>query len=291
MKEKACYTAIRLSPSLANFGENIYTGITPDHQKCCLFEYHSEGESVASFVIPEGGKEVYYQATGIGQKAIPSLIKGNITKYCLQEQGYFCLHASAVCVEDKTILFIGRKGAGKSTLAAYFHIKGHDIWSDDYSRLLQENKTFFIAQGETSLKINPDIASYFNIPAAQLKPVFETPPDWKFDAQSEVLLRKFFFHQRLSVADERPRKVTAVFFIGPRIATDQTVITRKSMSDSLPVLMQEILLPGVNSQKYTATYFQSALNLLEIVPFYEVNGPDNIRRIPEVYNAIIDAIS
>ncbi len=291
MKEKACYTAIRLSPSLANFGENIYSGFTPDHQKHCLFEYHFEGKPVASFVIREGGKKVYYQATGYGINAIPSLIKGNITKYCLQEQGYCCLHASAVCVEDKTILFIGHKGAGKSTMAAYFHIRGHDIWSDDYSRLLQENKIFAIAQGETSLKINLDIASYFNIPAEQLTPVFELPQNWQYDAQSESVVRKFFFRQGPPNREASPRNVTAVFFIGPRIATDQTIINRKSMGDSLPVLMQEILLPGVNSKKYTATYFQSALNLLEIVPFYEVNGPDNIRRIPEVYKAIVDTIS
>ncbi|WP_212003038.1 hypothetical protein [Chitinophaga sp. HK235] len=292
LKEKMMFNPLKLTSSSATFGEDVYSGNTSENQKCFLFEYHNDQTTVASFIILSEGRDVCYHFTSAAtEKTVQSLIRGNITKFCLQEQGRFCLHASAMCVNDKVVLFIGRKGAGKSTLATYFHLNGHAIWCDDYSMLQQENNIFWVAQGETSLKINPDIVSVLNIPQANLERVFELPADWKRTALSDMITQKYYFHQQESAVDVLPREVAAVFFINPRIPEPEKLITNIKKTDALAVLMDEILLPGFNSKQYLKLYFQSALTLLEIVPSYNLYPPDNIMRIGEVYDSILETIS
>lgn len=292
LKESIVFNTLKRSSSLATFGENIYSGNTSDNKKCFLFEYHDDQKPGVSFLILSAGKNVLYHFTsGTSQQSVQSLIRGNITKFCLQEQGFFCLHASAMCINDKVVLFIGKKGAGKSTLATYFHLNGHAIWCDDYAMLHHEHSSFWVSQGETSLKINPDIATAWSIPWINLKRVFELPTDWKQAAESDNIPEKFYFNQQVSTVDAPPRQTAAVFFIDSRIPEPEQIITTIKRTDAFAVLMEEILLPGLNSKQYLRTYFQSAMSFLEIVPSYSIHSPDNIMRIREVYDSILETIS
>lgn len=49
----------------------------------------------------------------------------------LFQRGLFLLHASAVYLEERIVVFIGMPGAGKSTTAAAFSQKGYPVLSDD----------------------------------------------------------------------------------------------------------------------------------------------------------------
>lgn len=292
LKGKIVLNALKLSPSLSAFGENIYSGNTSDNERCFLFEYHNNQKPAASFIISSSGKNVFYYAPEVtSPQSVETLIRGNITKFCLQEQGYFCLHASAMCVDDKVVLFMGQKGAGKSTLATYFHLRGHAIWCDDYAMLHNENSSFSVSQGETSLKINPDIVNALTIPGINLKRVFELPADWRKTAASDIITQKYYFRQQTSPVDLLPRPVAAIFFINPRVPAPEKIITTIKKTAALSVLMDEILLPGINSKQYLKTYFESAMSFLEIVPSYNIYPPDNITRIQEVYNSILETVS
>jgi hypothetical protein len=45
--------------------------------------------------------------------------------------GYTALHAACVVINGRAILFSGKSGSGKSSLAAWFYIKGYKVLSDD----------------------------------------------------------------------------------------------------------------------------------------------------------------
>lgn len=292
LKEETVFTAIKLSPLTVAFGENIYGGNTSLNEKCFLFEYHTDQIPVASFFISSDGKTVFYHYTdNTSPQSVLSLIRGNITKFCLQEQGYFCLHAAAMCIEDKVVLLIGKKGAGKSTLSAYFHSKGHEIWCDDYAMLHQENGNFFVSQGETSLKVNPDIATALSIHPDNLQRVFELPPDWISTADSDIITQKSYYQRQAAATDLVPRQAAAVFFIHPRVPAPEEITTVSNKTGALGLLMEEVLLPGINSRQYLQLYFQSSLTFLENVPAFNIYPPDNIQRIEEVYDAILETLN
>ncbi|MBC9909734.1 hypothetical protein [Chitinophaga varians] len=292
LKGKMVFDTFTPPPSLPAFGERIQIGTTSDNQRCFLFEYHRHQKPVVSFLILSAGSSVFYQYSDMASpQSVLSLVRGNITKFCLQEQGHFCLHASAICIDDQVVLFIGTKGAGKSTLATYFHLRGHAIWCDDYSLLHQKDHSFFAAQGETSLKINPDVAAALSIPQAQLQRVFDLPEDWTATPEADALTQKYYFKQVTSQTAGLPMKVAAVFFVNQRMPSPPNLITGIAGKDALSVLMHEMLLPGVNAKEYLRIYFQSAMTLLETVPSYNIFAPDDIRRIHEVYDSIIETIS
>ena len=60
-----------------------------------------------------------------------SYLLGPVLGLLLRLRGVTCLHASAVALDDQSVLFVGSAGAGKSTTAAAFAKLGHAVLSDD----------------------------------------------------------------------------------------------------------------------------------------------------------------
>jgi hypothetical protein len=60
-----------------------------------------------------------------------SYLLGPVLGLLLRLRGVTCLHASAVALDDQSVLFVGSAGAGKSTTAAALAKLGHAVLSDD----------------------------------------------------------------------------------------------------------------------------------------------------------------
>ena len=53
----------------------------------------------------------------------------------LMQRGFFTFHASAVAISGSGVAFLGRHAAGKSTMAATLHTRGHALVTDDVTVL------------------------------------------------------------------------------------------------------------------------------------------------------------
>lgn len=99
---------------------------------------HIEGDE-ALLVIPpagrflaRGGRELLVEpAPGASERNLRLYLLGSAFAAILHQRGLLPLHANAVVVEGKAIGFMGHPGAGKSTLAAWFHDRGFDVLADD----------------------------------------------------------------------------------------------------------------------------------------------------------------
>jgi hypothetical protein len=60
----------------------------------------------------------------------------------LRLRGVICLHASAVNINDRSVIFVGSEGAGKSTMAAAFARQGFFVLSDDIVALSEYGREF-----------------------------------------------------------------------------------------------------------------------------------------------------
>lgn len=87
--------------------------------------------NVARFLLTEG-REIAYEAEPGGDPGdIPIFILGTVFGILLHQREQIVLHASAVRVNGKAILFCGASGAGKSTLAAALALRGYPLITDD----------------------------------------------------------------------------------------------------------------------------------------------------------------
>jgi hypothetical protein len=82
--------------------------------------------------VDAGGSHIW--ATGAKDSTVEdtaTYLLGPVLAFTLRLRGYSCLHASAVQIGGKSMLFVGPSGAGKSSLAAAFALGGVPVVSDD----------------------------------------------------------------------------------------------------------------------------------------------------------------
>ena len=80
---------------------------------------------IARFLLTDGSEIVVAPETEAGAADIPIFILGTAFGILLHQREHIVLHASAVRVGDKAVLFCGSSGAGKSTLAAALAQRGY----------------------------------------------------------------------------------------------------------------------------------------------------------------------
>lgn len=120
------------------------------------------GEPVADLAMPEGsltsfqvsGDDATLAWRGIGRVRISDaaeivvepcvggdpvllglLLLGPVFGLLLHQRGALVLHGSAVRVGDRAVIFLGDKGAGKSTTAASLIARGHRLVTDDIAAI------------------------------------------------------------------------------------------------------------------------------------------------------------
>jgi len=87
---------------------------------------------IARFLLNNGGEIVVAPESAESAADIPIFILGTVFGILLHQREQIVLHASAVRVNGKAILFCGPSGAGKSTLAAALVQRGYPLITDDF---------------------------------------------------------------------------------------------------------------------------------------------------------------
>ena len=70
-------------------------------------------------------------APGASERNVRLFLLGSAIGALLHQRGLLPLHANAIDVGGRAVAFSGHSGAGKSTIAAWFHDRGHNILADD----------------------------------------------------------------------------------------------------------------------------------------------------------------
>jgi hypothetical protein len=99
---------------------------------------HVDGEDALLVVrtigrfLTRGGREMIVEpAADVSSRNLRLYLLGSGFAAILHQRGLLPLHANAVVVDGRAIGFMGHPGAGKSTLAAWFHDRGFDVLADD----------------------------------------------------------------------------------------------------------------------------------------------------------------
>jgi hypothetical protein len=132
---------------------------------------------IGTFLLRDGREIIIDPAAGVEERVLRLFTLGTTLALLLHQRGdVVVLHASAVTISGHTVAFVGAKHAGKSTIAATLHKRGHDLVADDILAIdLRENRALALP-GFPHFKLWPDaVTSLGYVPESlpQLHPDLE----------------------------------------------------------------------------------------------------------------------
>jgi len=101
-------------------------------------------------------------------------IQGMILAALLDQRGFLVLHASVIQINNRAIAFVGPVGAGKSTVAAALHARGHSVLSDDNAAIDWQSDFPSVMPAFPNLKVYPEIARTLGYDPAGLRVMHES---------------------------------------------------------------------------------------------------------------------
>jgi len=193
---------------------------------------------------------------------------------CLRMRETVCLHASAVAVADRALVLVGSSGAGKSTLASYFAQRQHPVFCDDVCVLREGESNIYAQPGCPQLRLMPESTEALFGHADALTLIAE---GWS----KQVL---HLDEQGYRFAD-KALPIGAVYILMPRAAMES--IQPLNPTRALLMLMNNTYLDYLLDQKLRAVDMRVLARLVAHVPVRLVTPQDDIERLPDLYDHLL----
>ncbi|MER8895062.1 serine kinase [Mesorhizobium sp. M0676] len=126
-------------------------------------------QTVGAFLITDACRIEVEPAPNVVDALLAFPLLGPVMALLLHQRGLLILHASAIAVGGKSAVFMGDKGAGKSTIASAMIRAGHRLLTDDVVALDLTDRPM-IVPGFPQLKLAADAAAAFPIRQAEIRP-------------------------------------------------------------------------------------------------------------------------
>lgn len=127
---------------------------------------------VARFLITAGTDVIFQPDAGVSVQDLAIFLIGTAFAILLHQRGAIVLHASAVRVDGKAVLFCGPSGAGKSTLAVALADRGYAVVADDFCTLsTAADGSLFVHPDGRQLKLWAEVIDAFALHERRGAPV------------------------------------------------------------------------------------------------------------------------
>lgn len=137
-------------------GETTPAGLITHHV------YGTQGRIRCRFSVGPDGREVLtHVAPHVADSDVVGLFCEPVMRTILVRRGLASLHAAALSHNGRTIVVMGHKGAGKSTLSAALQQLGWAVVADDLVRVEAINGVWHCFAGHRQTKLTPAAAAYF----------------------------------------------------------------------------------------------------------------------------------
>jgi len=138
----------------------VYTGVRFQIAKN---EFLLKVDNVAKFLISKGETIIVDKVEGAGDNEINLFLLGSAMGALIHQREMLPIHGSTIKIKDKSVIFSGVSGAGKSSISAYFVKKGYKIVADDISVVAVNNNKNIVSPGYPRIKLWEDVSNNLNI--------------------------------------------------------------------------------------------------------------------------------
>ncbi|WP_322417616.1 serine kinase [Mesorhizobium huakuii] len=148
----------------------------PSSEAATIFRFESDRQylawhAVGAFLISDASRIDIEPAPGVDDALLAFPLLGPVMALLLHQRGLLVLHASAIAVAGSGAIFMGDKGAGKSTTASALIRAGHELLTDDVVALdLARPDAPMIVPGFPQIKLAADAAAAISLDQAELRP-------------------------------------------------------------------------------------------------------------------------
>jgi hypothetical protein len=205
-----------------------------------------------------------------------SYLLGPIMGLVLRLRGAVCLHASAVSMEDRSVVFVGSEGAGKSTTAAAFAKQGFSVLSDDIVALVEREQQFHALPAYRRINLWPNsVELLYGSPDA----LPQILPDWekrclKLGEEGETRF------------EERALPIGAIYVLGDSTLSSAESVESISQKTAMMTLVTNTYATNFLDAKQRAEEFAVLSRLVTAVPVRKVNAKRGTLRVDELCDVI-----
>ncbi len=208
---------------------------------------------------------------------IEHLLVDQVLPRFLAHEGHLLLHASAVNVQGRTVLFLGKSGWGKSTLAALFHQAGNQLYSDDCVQLKQEQTEWLALPTYPSLRLFEDSIEN-NFPAN-----FLSSPVSDYSDKQRITLP--------SKPETKAPALHAMYFLSdPKNTYTQTEISTMRPGAVCIELIERSFRLDLSNRVQSQQLMKVAAALTQSVPAYRLCYPHDFDNNPHLLATLIQHI-
>ncbi len=251
--------------------------ISPDRQ-------YLHWRTVGAFLIRDPATVLVDPHEGVSDHLVSQAFLGLVFSLVLERHGILSLHAGAVEVGGKALVFLGDKGAGKSTTTGALVARGHALVTDDLVAVAgaaEADAPPLVQPGFPSMKLWPDSIAALGLP----------------DQDDDRLV-----HPTISKRQKRMATSMAQVPV-PLGALFQLRRTREAAAPVARRLAPHIALQAVLRFTFMARYGETRLGpshlalhmrrcggIVARVPVYDLEIPEDMSRLPELAQVVENAI-
>ncbi len=226
---------------------------------------------VARFLITDGREVAFETENGTTEGDITIFLTGTVFGILLHQRGQIALHASAVRVNGKAVLFCGTSGAGKSTIAAALVKRGYPLVTDDLCA---------ITIAETPL-VHPD--------GRQLKLWEQTIEKLELGSRrgSSVRTRRMKYYVEPSDIYSESAPIGAIYALRETRPPHYSGIERPSIVNAAAVLRENVYRPILRDRKgHAPTYLHAAAAIHRVANIFYLTRPLDFAAMVDVIDGL-----
>ena len=189
---------------------------------------------------------------------IEHLLVDQVLPRLLAHEGHLLLHACAVDIEGRTVLFLGKSGWGKSTLAALLHHAGYTLYSDDCVLLQSHNSNWHTVATYPSLRLYEDSIENIFANDSLLSPVSE------YSDKQRIALT-------IASAQAAPPLHALYFLSDPQKASADIQITKMQPANTCIEIIERSFRLDLGNRMQSKQLMISAAALTQSIPAYRLS--------------------
>lgn len=246
-----------------------YFDIQPDRQ-------FLHWAAVGTYCIEDAQTVLIEPKDGVADDLVSQPLLGLVISLLLELRGTLCLHASAVSIGEKAAVFLGDKGAGKSTTVGAMLRRGHTPVTDD---LVAVDDTLNTA---SAASIRPGIASMKLWPDAIKALALDADPNDRLIHPKGSKLQK----PMPAAISQEPVSLGAFFILQRQKTARDLRADRKQPHAALQAVLRYTFMAryGETSlgRDHLVQHMKKCAALVANVPIYDLIIPEDLSRLDQI---------